>query len=400
MFQELIIPDNLSLDKFLRELNFDLYLTKPQLKHLQSIINAMMATGFNGKMSQVAETDSTKHRTSVSRFMSSSSWDESLLQRSLRDFVLDIIWKKSNETQKPIYFIIDDTISKKTKPSSKAINPIEKCAFAYSHLENKQVFGHQIIVSLLSCDNLKLPYSIDLYDKNTMSKIELSQNLIKSLPKPIKKGVVLCDSWYSSKAIFKSSKDNKYNYIGAIKTNRVIFPHNHERLGIKVYSFAKSLDINSFDLVTVNKNEYYIYKYTGDLTDMKNVSIVLSYPKESFHDNKCLRAFISLDTSLSAIDILIQYSERWDIEPFFKSCKANLGLNGYQVRVEKAITRYLLLMILNYTYCSLNSNGLNHFNTGFKVIRNNLKKAKITSIYNAAQNGVPLEKIFEQLKVA
>lgn len=360
----------------------------------------MMASGFSGKISQVAETNSTKHRSSVNRFVNKSNWNESLLQKSLKNFVVDIIWKKSKETDKPIYFIIDDTISKKTKPSSKAINPIEKCNFVYSHLENKKVYGHQIVVSLLSCDGLKLPYSIDIYDKDNMSKIELSKNLINSLPNPVKNGIVLCDSWYSSKAIFDASTTNKYNYIGALKTNRIIFPNDHERLGIKLHSFAKMLDINSFDLVTINKKEYYIYNYIDDLKDIKNVLIVLSYPKETFHDNNSLKAFISLNSKLKAVDILLQYTERWDIEPFFRDCKSNLGLNGYQIRTERSINRYLLLMIVNYIYCKLRSNHLNHFNTGFKIVKNELKKDKITIIYNAAQNGIPLEKIFKEFNVA
>lgn len=43
MFQDTIISDKLSLYKFFKQLNFDLYLTKPQLKHLESIMNAMIS---------------------------------------------------------------------------------------------------------------------------------------------------------------------------------------------------------------------------------------------------------------------------------------------------------------------------------------------------------------------
>lgn len=400
MFQELIISDELTLDKYFNKLNFDLYLTKPQLNHLKSLFNGMTSTGFNGKISQIAEEASNKHRTSITRFISTSNWDESLLQRSFKNFVVNTIWDKSKETGKSIYFIVDDTISKKTKPSSKAINPIEKCRFIYSHLENKKVYGHQIIVSLLSCDGLTLPYSIDIYDKDHMSKIKITENLIKSLPKPVNELVVLSDSWYSSKSIFNVSKIKEYNYIGALKTNRVIFPKGHERLGIKLHSFAKTLDKNSFDLVTVNKKEYYIYNYIGNLKDTKNVSIILSYPKNSFHDNKVLKAFISLDSSIEAVNILSTYIERWAIEPFFRTCKANLGLNGYQIRNERAINRYILLMIIGYTYYSFHSKEQNNFNEGFKIVKKELKKEKIILIYEAAQKGLPLEKILENLDAA
>lgn len=57
-------------------------------------------------------------------------------------------------------------------------------------------------------------------------------------------------------------------------------------------------------------------------------------------------------------------------------------------------------MIVNYTYCNLRSNHLNYFNDGFKIVKNELKKDKITTIYNIAQNGISLEKIFKEFKVA
>ena len=178
MFQNTIISDELSIHKFFKQLNFDLYLTNPQLKHLKSIMNAMISKGFNGKVSDIAELASARHRTSITRFLSNSSWDENLLKRSLSSYIVELIWNESQKSNQPIYFIIDDTISEKTKPSSKAKNPIEKCSFHNSHLKGKTVYGHQILVSLLSCDGLVLPYSIDIYDKKSLSKIELAKNLI------------------------------------------------------------------------------------------------------------------------------------------------------------------------------------------------------------------------------
>ena len=400
MFQNSIIPDKLSIYNFFRQLNFDLYLTKPQLKHLESIMNAMISKGYNGKVSDVAELASQRHRTSITRFLSSNSWDENHLTKSLKTLVVELIWRRSKETNKPIYFVVDDTISVKTKPSSKAVKTIEKCSFHYSHLEGKNVYGHQILVSLLSCDGLVLPYSIDIYHKESTSKIELTKNLIASLPKPENKGYVLCDSWYSCKDIFNSSEKAGYSYIGALKTNRVIYPEGHERLGIKLHKFATSLSINDFDLVTVEDNEYYAYRYTGNLKDRKNVTLILSYPKESFHKDGALKAFISLDNSLTTLDILTQYTDRWQIEPFFRDCKKYLGLDGYQVRSEKSILRYLTIMIVTYTYCTLYSNEACHFNTGYKVAKKELLKFKVIYIYEAAASGKPIEEIFELLKIA
>ena len=75
MFQNSIISEELSIYKFFKQLNFDLYLTKPQLQHLESIMNAMISVGYNGKITDVAQLASHTHRTSVSRFLSKSTWN-------------------------------------------------------------------------------------------------------------------------------------------------------------------------------------------------------------------------------------------------------------------------------------------------------------------------------------
>lgn len=400
MFQNTIISNNLSVHNFFKQLKFDLLLTKPQLKHLKNITHAMLLKGFNGKVSDVAEFISSTHRTSITRFLSNSTWKEQLLKKSLKSLILHLIWKKSKETNKPIYFIIDDTISEKTKPSSKAKKSIEKCSFHNSHLKGTIVYGHQILVSLLSCDGLTLPYSIDIYDKNSMSKIQMAQTLIESLPKPQNIGYVLCDSWYSCKAIFSSSQKAGYQYIGALKTNRVIYPEGHKSLGIKLHKFAEKLNIEDFNLVTVNNRQYYVYSYIGNLKDVKNVSIILSYPKDAFQKEKSLKTFISLDAELKQIDVLKQYTDRWIIEPFFRDCKSYLGLNGYQVRSEKSIYRYLLIMIISYTYCKIYDNVSFSFNQGYKTARKDLERCKITYIYESAVKGESLNEILKTLKIA
>ncbi|KGM98635.1 hypothetical protein Z961_12540 [Clostridium haemolyticum NCTC 8350] len=88
---------------------------------------------------------------------------------------------------------------------------------------------------------------------------------------------------------------------------------------------------------------------------MKNVSIILSYPKESFQKEGSLKAFISTDLVLKPLDIIFKYTDRWAIEPFFRDCKNYLGLDSYQVRSERSILRYLTIMFITYTYCKLYS---------------------------------------------
>jgi hypothetical protein len=401
MFNNLIITAAPSIIKFLIKLDLDLFFSKPQLKHVEAFISAMVLKGFNGKITDIADLTSRRHRTSVGKFLSKSPWDEELVLKSLKEYTIKRIWQISKTTGKPIYVIVDDTISEKTVPSSKAEHPTEKCEFHRSHLKGKTVYGHQMVTVMLRCADIVLPYTIVIYDKAVMSKIEIATKVINTLPFPITEGYVLCDSWYSCKALFNAAKSRKYTYIGALKTNRVIYPKGHERLGIKLHAFAKTLTHEDVSLVTAGSHEYYVYVYKGKLNALKSATIILSWPKNALFNEKALKAFISLDTSISTESILNHYVHRWPIETFFRETKRYLGLDDYQVRSERGINRYFILLMLTYIYCELEVSGdtLN-FSKGLKNARKEVQQNKITWIYEQSKAGIPLEQIFQALKIA
>ena len=107
---------------------------------------------------------------------------------------------------------------------------------------------------------------------------------------------------------------------------------------------------------------------------------------------------ISLDILLKSLDILTQYTDRWAIEPFFRDCKTYLGLDGYQVRSEKSINRYLTIMLVNYTYCKTYCNDSYHFNAGYKAAKEDLKKSKVIYIYEACRKRYAHRKNFRVIK--
>lgn len=317
MFNSLIILGSTKIIKFVTLLDLDIFLTKPQFKHVIAFISAMVLKGYNGKINDIAELVSHRHRTSIGKFLDKSPWKEDLVLKALQEHVIKRIWKLSEATGNPIYVIIDDTISEKTVPSSKALRPTDKCGFHRSHLKQKTVYGHQLVTVMLRCENVVLPYSIVIYNKATMSKIEIAKRIIKELPSPILKGYVLCDSWYSCKVLFDASKDRGYTLVGALKTNRVIYPDGHTSLGIKVHAFAKTLKITDVSLVKAGNHEYYVHTYKGKLNDLKEATVVLSWPKGSLFNEDALKAFICPDTNIDAQSLLNHYINRWPIEIFF-----------------------------------------------------------------------------------
>lgn len=229
-----IITCTESLRKFLIVLRLTLLLTKPQLDHLASLIVSAVQGGFDGKMKNIPELSMRNiHRTSIGKFLSKSPWPTSLVMDKYQLYVLAQISLQARKTGYPVYAILDDTISEKTKPSSKALRPTEGCSFHHSHLRKKRVYGHQIVCVLLECGELKLPYYMELYDKVKQSKINMVRQIIEALPGFPTKVYVLGDSWYSACSVIKAAHSRGFEYIGALKANRVLYYEGGPRLGQK-----------------------------------------------------------------------------------------------------------------------------------------------------------------------
>lgn len=76
---------------------------------------------------------------------------------------------------------------------------------------------------MLSCNGLILNYADILYDKSK-SKIQIVQKIADELPVAPVISYFLCDSWYTSVKVIDSFIRKGFYTIGALKTNRVIYP--------------------------------------------------------------------------------------------------------------------------------------------------------------------------------
>ena len=318
-----------------------------------------------------------------------------LLEDILKQAVVDLIYAEASRTGKPIFCIVDDTISSKTKPSSKAKHPIEDAYFHQSHLKKKQDYGHQAVSVMLSCNGIELNYAFVMYDKS-MSKVKIVQDIAGELPAAPVISYLLCDSWYTSAKTMGCFILKGFYTIGALKVNRVIYP-----LGIKqqVRQFATYIRKTDQDvhLVTVGSRQYYVKRYEGKLNDVENAIVLISYPKDAFLDPKALRAFICTDVSLTTEEILSSYAERWPIELFFRHSKGKLALDKYQIRTSSGIKRYWLLMSLAHFICCTGTGELRPFEDGYSIIQKEIINSSYTYVYKCAQKGVSLRDVLEMV---
>ena len=291
MLPNRIITENKDIFNFIRKIKIDIHLTKVQNLYFILFIMCITLSGSCNKIINISKIYFVnRHKTSIGKFLSKSKFNTDKILELYQKFIRNIILNISLTTKQPIEVIIDDTVLEKTKPSSKAKNPSEKCGYHHSHTNGKRVYGYQVVIVLLKCGTIELPYLIKIYDKSKMSKIQMAIDTISSLPKPIYGGYVLADSWYSSESVIKASKKAGYTYIGAIKTNRILYPENY-RQGVPISFLAEDLSKDQFDLVTVKKSKYYVYRYVGAINGFKKVVILFCYPKDKFGNKKSLKSF-------------------------------------------------------------------------------------------------------------
>ena len=262
-----------------KKLNLCKFYSNRVINHLMSILISIFISGYHGKTTDFAK-NSSCHRTTIAHFLNSGKWNDSLLSDTLKQSVIEIIYSEAARTGNPVFCIVDDTIASKTKPLSRALHPIEDAYFHQSHLKKKQDYGHQAVAVMLSCNGIVLNYAFVMYNKS-ISKIDIVQNIAKELAAEL------------------------------------------------------SVTHNGFDLATVKKRKYYVY--------------------------------------------------RWSIEIFFRQCKDKMALDGYQLRSAQGIKRYWLLMSLAHFMCMAGTGEFCSFETGYHKICGIVQLEKYWYLFQCAK---------------
>lgn len=377
---------------YFKRLKLGLFLSDIYIRHLMTIIISVFLCGYRGKTVDFAKAGF-HHRTTISHFLNHGKWNSTKLEKILKANVVRMIYQEAILSRKPILCIVDDTIASHTKPSSQAENPIEAAYFHQSHLKGCQDYGHQAVSVMLSCNGITLNYAMILYDKSK-SKIQIVQEIAEELPPAPVISYFLCDSWYTSAKVMDSFIRKGFYTIGALKTNRIIYPCGIRQ---KVSGFALHLRKEDPDvsLVTVDNRNFYVYRYEGKLNDIPNAVVIISYPENAFGTPEALRVFISTNAGLSTQEILDGYTRRWPIEVFFRQSKTKLALDKYQIRTQTGIERYWLIMSLVHYMCCTYNGTYCSFEEGYRYFQRKIREEQVTALYQSIHNGMSLEDVLK-----
>lgn len=335
-----ILPKLKEVNKYLNFLKN--CFTKPQFNHVKNYVGGLIALNKKTISSISVSSKEEKDQSSLNRFLTEAEWSE--------DEVQDRYVKKiSHQTKrKPTSLIIDDSIAEKTGKH------IEEVQYHKDHSGNGFVFGHQVVTALIMCFGLLLPLFPKLYSKKTQSKIELAKQIIEYASSKIKISQVIIDSWYVCNDIIKLCLKKGLTLIGNIKSNRLIKFEEEEWIKLSKYYKSISRKRKEFTTFIIDDITYKIHSKIVQLKKVGSVKLIVS--RQWLKDKKkWSRPFyiICTDVSKSDVCILREYTKRWSIETFHKDIKQNLGLEAYQMRLRKGITRHLILVTLAYAILKL-----------------------------------------------
>jgi hypothetical protein len=283
--------------------------------------------------------DGWKDQSSLNRFLTSGCWKVS----ELKEKYLGWLTGEVSKAKQTIYFIIDDSKSKKTGEF------IEKAVMDYDTNEGRQVLCHTLVSSLVKMASFELPFELTLYDKtkkgknNFKSKLDIAIEHAKAFLKIAgndRRVIFLFDAWYCAIKFISRLPEGVF-WVSRLKRNRLVkigdFWHSLKELQgcVKAWDFKR---------IMVNGSHFWACSLRIEVKGLGLVTLVLV--KHNKH-SRYVEFFVS-NLDETAGEILDHYSKRWSIEVFFRAMKQNLGLDGYQMRKYKGIRRYWAIVQLTY----------------------------------------------------
>lgn len=339
-------------------LSLQLGFSKPQMRHLISMVNGIILCEGRKNISTIREASGKeRHLSSTTRFLNESPWSVNRMQKRRMERIMQAIRKApNNQGKRTVFLLIDDTSCKKETTTRR----MEGLDFHYSHENGKSVWSHCIVTMHVVSEGQSYAWDYRPYfrekhceDHHTTfkSKNELALEMIKAFPAHESERVyVLADSWYTSRDLLDACNARGFHVIAAVKSNRMIFPAGI-RTSMSDFA-AKHMGNSDLRSVTVESKRYRVFAYEGPLADTENVQVLLSW-EGKFDADVCPFCIVCTDLSLDLVTILSYYRIRWHIETGYRYFKELLGFDQYQLLSFKGINRYWAIQFLTQNLLEL-----------------------------------------------
>ena len=321
---------------------FKKYFSKPQYENFcRTELGLMIAGGGEHDVKSINELFiDRKDQSSLNRFITDPKWNVKAVANQAKNMLLGEV----NLNNSFEYKIIDDTVCRKYSQSTEMV--------CYNHSSTMgTVLSHDYVTSLYVNNGLAVPDGLKLYgnQKKCMEKgiefktrLQLACDIIDEHTPLAKKTIWLWDSWFTCQQMASKCKTYGYNWIGEIKSNRIVF-YEEKRYRLDELFDKIRLEGGFFDAV-MNGEVYSAFKADVFIPKMGYFSIVINV-KAGTRDIH----FLCTDLIGCSVEVILGHAlERHRIEDFYKGAKA-LGFGEYRFRESEAALIHAHQVTLAYT---------------------------------------------------
>lgn len=287
-----IITQEKERNKHLSERGLN-YLTSVPRNHIRSMLLSFSQRGSSSKTGEFSKCSGT-HRTSAWHFLTKGKWNEPRLDETPKHVIFRTVEAQALDENKSIYLNIDDTVCQ--KPScplsligrwreTDSISFIQKRNWCMGTRSSAFISepGHRI---LLRSGTIR---------KAHRTKVEMSKDILNSLPESYAKTFVLTDYWYTVTFCFvfvlhgifaaRDHEDQLYSLSEWLQAIRC-------RLCKKPYITPFSPP------VTVKEKTHLVCLYEGSLNKIGNAVVLTTYPTGNLGSPQSLLAYLCSDINI------------------------------------------------------------------------------------------------------
>jgi hypothetical protein len=281
-----------------------------------------------------------KDQSTLNRFITNPKWNSTAVINQAKTLLLS----ETNIDSSFEYKIIDDTVCRKYSQQTEMV--------CYNHSSTMgTVLSHDYVTSLYVNNGLAVSDGLKLYGNQKKcsekgiefkTRLQLACDIIDEHTPLAKKTIWLWDSWFTCQQMASKCKAYGYNWVGEIKSNRIVF-YEEKRYRLDEL-FDKICSEGGFFDVVMNGEVYSAFKADVFMPKMGYFSIVINV-KASTKDVH----FLCTDLVGCSVEEIVGHGlERHRIEDFYKGAKA-LGFGEYRFRESEAALIHAHLVTLAYT---------------------------------------------------
>jgi SRSO17 transposase len=339
----------LQLELFLKEFQ-DLF-TRPSYNSFCDMCSALSVCDKSKTVSHLSDTmakdrEGTKSRSSYNWFFSDAIWDENEVAQRSVDLFIEANGVSASDK---ILLIIDDTYNEKEGKCTDGVGKF------YDHCQDSYIMGNNFVASAVQSKGIFIPHKAKMYIKKTdgdedfRTKIEIAyRDIIEPLKLP--KGLnpyIVFDSWWFSADFITKCMNLGYQIVCEIKSDKKVWINND--MSFQVRDMANQIDEKFYKRTSISvrgkKKVYYAIEKEVTLDKIGKAKLVISKKKKNGDANY----FISTNCSLSLVEILSIYMDRWNIETAHREANQKLGFKDYQLRGKQSIERFIQMVFSVWT---------------------------------------------------